>query len=274
MTATAEPKWLQIARADMDAGVKEIAGKRGHPRIIEYYDTAGLAHDGDDVEAWCGCMAGTCLKEAGYPVPPDFYGAKQFETYGVKVDKASWQVGDIGVFYRSKLREKTWMRHVGFIVGRTKTSWKVLGGNQGDAVSIVTISDKDMSALRRPVAATVKDLRVAGSTEIKAADNINIVTTATAGLSVAGAIAKISTDAPSVPDVAALKEAVDYTQTSEKLLEASHGIAKLVAAAPWLAGATVVCIVGYLIARRIKQNRLNRHKQGAVISAHAEQAAG
>ena len=265
MSAADEPAWLEIARRDMAAGVKEIPGKRAHKRILEMYDTAGLAHDNDESQAWCGCACGTWLKEAGYQVPKNFYGAKQFETYGMKVPKDQWQPGEIGVCYRSKLRERTWMRHVGLIVGRTKAgAWKVLGGNQGDAVSIVTIADNDMSALRRPVAATVKDLRDAGSTEIKLSDDLVKAGGGAVVTGVGGAAAK---EALQTPAEVPIKEAIEYSGLMQQIMEGAQGVWKMVVANPWLVMAVVGGGIALVLARRVRKARVARAAAGAEISS-------
>lgn len=266
-TGSNEPAWLLAARADLDAGVKEVPGKKAHPRIIEMYETVGLAHSGDDTDAWCGCAAGTWLKESGYPMPPNAYGAKQFETYGMAVKPDEWQPGDIGVFYRTKLREKDWRRHVTLIIGETKTHFECLGGNQGDGVSIAKFAKKDLSAIRRPVAATAKALREAGSTEIAIADNMKKVAVTTIGTGVAGSVTAEVTRAASAPPpppalASDIKEAVDQLEPYEKLLEAVYGIAKLVGAHPWLAAAVVGGVGIWWLACHFTRKRIERAQNG------------
>lgn len=282
MAADNEPLWLQKARRDLAAGVKETPGRGGTPRILEMYNHAGLAHDGDDTTSWCGCACGTWLVEAGFPAPKNFYGAKQFETYGRAVDPADWQPGDIGVFYRTKLRERDWKRHVGLIVGETSTHYKLLGGNQRvkgtkvDGVTITTIPKADLSALRRPVAPTVKDLRDAGSTEIKASDDLLKVGGGTIATGVGTAIVNEATDttAQKVAEEIPVKEVLEYSDWTQQIMEGVYGVAKLVGKHPWLAVAVLGGMALFVVARRMRKSRLARHKAGAEISVQAAVEAG
>lgn len=282
MSADDEPLWLEKARLDLEAGVKETPGRGGTPRILEMYNHAGLEHSGDDTASWCGCAVGTWLKEAGFPVPKNFYGAKQFETYGRKVDPDEWQVGDIGVFYRTALRERDWKRHVGLIVGETATHYKLLGGNQRvkgsklDGVTITTIPKKDCSAIRRPVAATVKDLRDAGSTEIKTSDDLVKVGVGTVATGVGGAIAKEATETTTqkVIEEIPVKEVIEYSDWTQQIMEGVYGVAKLVGKHPWLAVAILGGLGLFVLARRMRKGRVKRHAAGAEISSQATVEAG
>jgi uncharacterized protein (TIGR02594 family) len=263
---TDEPLWLTKARRDLAAGVKEVPGKAAHPRIIEMYDHAGLAHTGDDDQSWCGCACGTWLKEAEYPTPPNFYGAKQFESYGVKVAAADWRPGDIVVLYRTKLREKDWRRHVGLLVGETKSHWKVLGGNQGNAVSIANFPKADTSAIRRPVAPTPQALAAAGDEDMKIATALKQTAVTAVGTGAAGSIAAEMTRAPVAPppvDLAVdIKGLTDWFGIYSKLLEGGNGLAKLIGAHPWLAAALVGGSAIWWLASWLTKRRIERAQQG------------
>lgn len=273
---TDEPAWLTIARADLAAGVKEVPGKRGHPRIIEAYDAAGLAHDNDDVQSWCGCMMGLWLIDAGYPTPKNFYGAKQFETYGKRVEFDDWQVGDVGVFYRTPQRERDWKRHVGIIVGETKTHFKLLGGNQRvkgenvDGVTITTIAKKDCAAVRRPVKPTVKDLLAAGSDEMRIAGNIKKTGLAIGGVAGGGAAANEAAKAPDpTPAVSALpdlKETAEQLSLTQMVMEGAGAVANLFVAHPWLAGGLLATGGLWWLSRKVQAGALKRALLGEQIT--------
>lgn len=268
-----EPLWLLAARKDLDAGVKETPGSGGTKRIIEMYDHAGLAHSGDDDQSWCGCAVGTWLIDAGYPTPPNFYGAKQFERYGVPVTPSAWRPGDIAVFYRTKLREKDWRRHVGLVLGETKTHYEILGGNQRvkgskmDGVTITTIAKKDLSALRRPVAPTPKALAAAGSVEMQTASDMKKVGLATIGTGAGGAAVSEAIKIPAavIPDI-------EPTQVTEQigvwqsLVESAGSMGKLLGAYPWMAATVVMAIAIYILAKRIERRRIERARQGDVMA--------
>lgn len=68
--------------------------------------------------------------------------ARNWVNFGTKVDTA--MLGDILVFERGANSG-----HVGIYVGEDKDSYHVLGGNQGDAVSIVRIKKVRCIGIRR-----------------------------------------------------------------------------------------------------------------------------
>ena len=266
MASLTEP-WVELARKDMAAGVKEVPGSAGHPRILEMYDNAGLAHGTDDDQSWCGCALGTWLKEADYPVPANFYGAKQFETYGRKLD--TFQPGAICVFYRTKLRERDWRRHVTIGIEETATHIKCLGGNQGDAVSIRSFPKRDLAAIRWPVKATVRDLRQAGSSEIKSSDTLvkwGAATVLTAAGGKAGEVAMPPT--PPNPTVESLQELSTLSGLMKAIMEGSHALLAVFTRNVWISTIIVGCIMLF-VAARLRKVRVERAERGDPLSPQA-----
>ena len=124
-----DPNWLTIARGYI--GLAEIPGKQNNPKIINMLIALG-AWWREDETPWCGTFVGFCLKEAGRDVPKTFYRALDYLKYGTRLDKPAY--GCIVVFKRDK------GGHVGFLVGVTTAGDPiVLGGNQGNRVSIATL---------------------------------------------------------------------------------------------------------------------------------------
>jgi uncharacterized protein (TIGR02594 family) len=100
---------------------------------------------------WCGdyvetCIAKTLPKEA-FPgaLGENRYWARNWALFGKEVKPC---YGAVGVFVRDG------GGHVGFLVGEDATDWYVLGGNQGNTVSIVRIAKARMIAARWPSTAT------------------------------------------------------------------------------------------------------------------------
>lgn len=260
-----EPKWLELARADLAAGVKEIPGRRGHPRIIEMYDNAGLAHNNDDTESWCGCAVGTWLKESGLPTPANFYGAKQFETYGVP---SAFKPGAIAVFYRTALRERDWRRHVTIAVEETPTHYVCLGGNQGDAVKFSKFPKRDLSAMRWPVAATAPALREAGSTDVAASDQL-IRWGGASILAAAGTQAAPTVQAPAVPPtptVESLQELGLMSNLMKAVMEGAYAAIAVYQKNVWISTVILGLVMGY-VGWRIRQTRIERAKRGDPLSS-------
>ncbi len=262
---SSDAPWLDIAKQDLAAGVKRLPGKAAHPRIIEYFDNVGLAHTGDDDQSYCGAGMGTWLKESGFPVPKGAYGAKTFETYGKRLDE--FVPGCICVFYRTALRERDWKRHVTIGLRETKTHIECLGANQaGGAVTISKYPKKDLvpGAMRWPVAATVKDLRDAGSTEIKLSDDLVKAGGGAVVTGVGGAAAK---EALQTPAEVPIKEAIEYSGLMQQIMEGAQGVWKMVIANPWLVMAVVGGGIALVLARRVRKARVARAAAGAEISS-------
>jgi len=97
---------------------------------------------------WCAAFVNGVLKKN------NIYGtnsnlARSFLNWGVEVDTADIQIGDIVIFPRGA----EWQGHVGFYVGSIVTSgseyYLILGGNQQDTVSIQPYPAKNAIGIRR-----------------------------------------------------------------------------------------------------------------------------
>lgn len=108
---------------------KEIKGPQNNPRIIEYHKTTLLGAKTDEVP-WCSSFVNWTMREAGFK-GTDSAAAASWAKWGVKSEPV---VGAVVMV----LRGGKSIGHVGFYLGEGKTPdrIKVLGGNQGDAVSI------------------------------------------------------------------------------------------------------------------------------------------
>lgn len=120
-----KPDW--IIEAESFIGLKELSGKNDHPLLTEGWTSFGLRWLMG--QPWCGLFVGHCLRKADQFVPKHLYRAKAYLDYGEKIDSPCY--GCIVVFGRSG------GGHVGFVVGKDhKGRLLVLGGNQGDKVSV------------------------------------------------------------------------------------------------------------------------------------------
>ena len=113
-------------------GVKEIAGAKDHPQIIDYFTSIGF--DGaklKDETAWCSAFANWVAKKAGC-------------LYSKKLNARSWlsvgmatkdpKPGDVVVLWRDK--PSSWKGHVGFFVKESNRYVYLIGGNQSNSVCI------------------------------------------------------------------------------------------------------------------------------------------
>lgn len=124
-------------------GTEEIAGPKHNPVILGWAKETNLdkVYVSDETP-WCGLFVATCLKRAGRePVATPLW-ALSWNKWGVEVKEP--MLGDILTFTRNG------GGHVGFYVGEDATAYHVLGGNQGDKVSIVRILKSRLSQARRP----------------------------------------------------------------------------------------------------------------------------
>lgn len=124
-------------------GTRETAGSASNPVILAWAREVGLDRDyrSDDV-AWCGLFVATVVRRAGFePVAAPLW-ARNWAAFGTPAVKPS--LGDVLVFERAGGGG-----HVGLYVGEDATAWHVLGGNQGDQVSIVRLAKSRLLAARR-----------------------------------------------------------------------------------------------------------------------------
>lgn len=154
----AEQPWLVVARALI--GLREVPGPANNPKIMDMAKRLGAKILGINYAAdsvpWCGLFAAHCVNAVGLKPPPIAVRARAWEAWGIAVTPC---VGAILVFSREG------GGHVGFYVGEDATHFHVLGGNQGDQVSIVRIAKARRTACRWPagVPITGKPNRVTAS---------------------------------------------------------------------------------------------------------------
>lgn len=136
-----EPVWLEIARRQI--GLREIKGPK-HNAVILSWLTKLKAWWKEDETPWCGTFCAAVMQEAGLPYPKDWFRAKAWAEYGSRLRPDRLSAGAILVFAREG------GGHVGFYVGEDDTAYHVLGGNQGNAVSITRIVKGRCIASRWP----------------------------------------------------------------------------------------------------------------------------
>lgn len=120
----ADPKWL--ARARTYIGVHENNGDNDGEAIRGFWRRIGLSLWG---QPWCAAFACDCLEEEGIRSPRSGW-ARSFLKWGIPLKSPI--LGCIVVFARGVSSG-----HVGFYLGRDASGRTiVLGGNQGDKVSI------------------------------------------------------------------------------------------------------------------------------------------
>lgn len=138
------PPWMTIARANL--GVREAPGPANSPTIMAWAKrlgakVLGILYTDDSATPWCGLFCAEVMTEAGFKPPPIAVRAKSWASWG---DSGPAGEGAVLVFQRPG------GGHVGLYAGETPAAYKVLGGNQGDAVSYAWIAKARCIAVRWP----------------------------------------------------------------------------------------------------------------------------
>ena len=134
---------FDIARSYI--GLSEGPGPADNPVIIEMYASVGHDWVEHDSVAWCAAFVGHCLERAGIRSTRKLT-ARSYLDWGVPVETADAQQGDIGVIQRGR---SSWQGHV-FFIDRIDGAWVWgLGGNQNDAVNIKRYPVSKLLGVRR-----------------------------------------------------------------------------------------------------------------------------
>lgn len=134
-----EPPWLVEARKSI--GQSETMGPNDSPWIRSIL--AKLGGSWILGQPWCGGAVAHWMQSVGLPVPKHWYRAKAWLDYGEAM--AAPAVGCIVIFGRDG------GGHVGLLVGEDeKRRLMVLGGNQGNRVSIAPFDRSRMIGFRWP----------------------------------------------------------------------------------------------------------------------------
>lgn len=134
-----------IVEARKEYGVLETPGAADNPVILGWAAEVGLNKTySADAIPWCGLFAAVVADRAGWTPPDAPLWARNWAKFGRPVTPKDAALGDVLVFVRGG------GGHVGFYVGEDDASYHVLGGNQGDAVSIARILRSRCIAVRRP----------------------------------------------------------------------------------------------------------------------------
>lgn len=127
-------------------GTAEKPGPGSNPSILAW--AKATSQDKvyrTDVTAWCGLAMAYVALQAGWSIPVNPLGARNWLNWGIPVPKA--MLGDVLVFWRGS--RKGYQGHVGLYVGEDAACYHVLGGNQDDRVSIKRITKSRLLGIRR-----------------------------------------------------------------------------------------------------------------------------
>ena len=127
-------------------GVTEVHGAVHNPTIVEFFRVSGHPEIKDDETPWCAAFVGACLRLSGYRTTGEL-GARSYLKFGQDLGKQP-QRGCIVVFWRDDPNSSK--GHVAFYDRDDGDNVIVLGGNQGNAVSVKPYPKSRVLAYRWP----------------------------------------------------------------------------------------------------------------------------
>jgi uncharacterized protein (TIGR02594 family) len=138
--------WFDIAEAEL--GQAEVPGAGDNPRITEYFAGAGHPEVVKDSVPWCAGFVGWCLAQDGIDGTGSLM-AKSYLRWGEALQMP--RKGCVVVMQRGNDPASG---HVGFFHSKAGNRVMILGGNQGDKVSLAGFPVNMVLSYRWP--ATVK----------------------------------------------------------------------------------------------------------------------
>lgn len=137
------PSWVLHALGELYT--HEVAGAQNNPRIVNYWKQGGiLVKVTDDETPWCAAFVGAMLS-AGEVKGSLLANAKSYLQWGVPITEPVF--GAVVVLNRPP---NDWQGHVAFAVGADAAGVHLLGGNQGDRVSIARFDRSRVAGVRWP----------------------------------------------------------------------------------------------------------------------------
>ena len=309
MTTATVPLRLEIHRSWI--GQKEVPGTRANPLIAgtptSWFSLLGYPEIKSDEIANCGAAVGAAL------VLETFYGAgwtlDDLECDDEDEQAAAWDAlddakantplpvrdrrllargyADIGIDARRDPkpgdiiiipRGRAWEGHAMQIdeVQSSLRRYKCVGSNQADTTSYAYVSfDADIVAIRRPVPATIKALRAAGSGAIARGEAIKTLGDGLAvGVPVvtaAGKLIETATEVPSyIPDPPAaidtMKTAAENLGILNTLMDAAASTGAFLVERPWIVVLVATGIVLRVYGLQEIRKRVASYARGVPLS--------
>jgi len=137
-----QANWMPVALDEV--GVSEIVGAEDNPRILEYHQATSLKASNDETP-WCAAYVNWVLSQVNIE-GTDRANARSFTHWGLPLEEPKY--GCIVVLKRG---DNKFNGHVGFYVNSLPNGRiQLLGGNQGNKVSVAAFKKSDVIAYRWP----------------------------------------------------------------------------------------------------------------------------
>lgn len=137
--------WMEFAKAELTNRVREFPGDADNPRIVEYHKSTNLPFGiaNDDETPWCSSFVNWCLMKADVRRTRNAM-ARSWLNWGEELQQPRY--GCVAVLTRGNPPKG----HVGFFLGNGSGRISLLGGNQGDAVTVRQFSEDALLSYRWP----------------------------------------------------------------------------------------------------------------------------
>lgn len=162
-------------------GLKEYPGAKHNAEVVKMFADSGHSWVKDDETPWCAAFVGSVLAECGIK-GTGALDARSYMKWGEPVDLNAAQKGDVVVFWRGS--KSGWQGHVAFFDRAEGNEIYVLGGNQGNTVSVAPYSRDRLLGVRRHHTERKKP----GQTQTVKASVTGAVSTVAAGATAVGAL--------------------------------------------------------------------------------------
>lgn len=142
--------WYNIAKGYV--GVHEEKGTKHNPLVVSMWKNSHIPWIRDDETPWCAAFVGSCLEEAGL-VSSRSAAALSYKEWGIPLNQPF--EGAVA-FMERKSGKRVVGGHVAFVAGVTQDGMiMLLGGNQGDSVSIKAFNPNRILGYRWPAGVKV-----------------------------------------------------------------------------------------------------------------------
>lgn len=142
-----KPAWFSWAMTQI--GTREIVGPEHNPTVVDYWRIGRVALTvRDDETAWCAAFVNAALESTGYAGTQSGRARSFLDTKMFK--NCDPHLGAIAVFSSAAGPANG---HVGFVDSVSSNHINVLGGNQGNAVSVAPFPRSRLLRLCWPVKA-------------------------------------------------------------------------------------------------------------------------
>jgi uncharacterized protein (TIGR02594 family) len=143
----ANAPWMQVAQEQLQAGVREVAGKGSNRQIKDYLESCWASPDtyrlGGDDTPWCSAFVNWCLLKSGVKGTGSTWSLSWRNWKGgqdLGTDPMTAPIGSIVVMTRGKAGSD--QGHVAFLYSKEGGKPHYLGGNQGDGTLANRRSDR------------------------------------------------------------------------------------------------------------------------------------